>query len=200
MPNVDGIELCRTLKQDIATCHIPIILLTAKTAIEHRIQGIETGADDYIDKPFHFRFLEARIKNILESRDRLRERYRKEYIIAPGEVEAVSADEKFLTDVRKIVEERLSDPDLDVRELMSCAGLSRTNLFLKLKALTGYSPNEFIKSLRLEKAARLLKKTDYTINEIAYQVGFKYPKYFSTCFSQYHGLRPTEFRAKNTPA
>jgi DNA-binding response OmpR family regulator len=194
MPKIDGIELCRTLKQDIATSHIPIILLTAKTAVEHKIQGLETGADDYIDKPFHFRFLEARIKNILESRKKLRERYRNELIIKPEVVEARSGDEEFIIKIRQIVENNLDNPDLDVNVIIKEVGMSRTNFFQKLKELTGYTPNDFIKTLRMETAAQLLIKTDFTVSEIAYQVGFKYAKYFSTCFSQYHKISPSEYR------
>ena len=199
MPHTDGIELCRQLKNEVATSHIPIILLTAKTAIEHKIEGIETGADDYIEKPFHFRFLDARIKNILKSREKLRERYRRELILEPNKVTAASADEKFLMTIRGVVTERLSDPQLEIKHLASEAGLSRTNLFLKLKALTRYTPQEFIKTIRLEQAAQLLRKTDLTVSEIAYRVGFKYPKYFSTCFLQQYRLKPSEYRKSNQP-
>ncbi|MCK4385388.1 MAG: response regulator [candidate division Zixibacteria bacterium] len=200
MPNLDGIEMCRQLKENITTSHIPIILLTARSAIESKIEGIETGADDYIEKPFHFRFLDVRIKNILKSREKLRERYRKELILEPEEISVTSTDEKFLIKIRSVVEERLSNPDLEIRHLSSEAGLSRTNLFMKLKALTGYSPNEFIKTIRLEKASQFLRKTDMTISEIAYEVGFKYPKYFSTCYSRQFGMTPSEYRQQNRPA
>ncbi|MGC9364047.1 MAG: hybrid sensor histidine kinase/response regulator transcription factor [Fidelibacterota bacterium] len=194
MPNLDGIEMCRRLKDEITTSHIPIILLTAKATIEAKIQGIETGADDYIEKPFHFRFLNARIKNILKSREKLRERYRKELILEPEEVSVTSTDEKLLMSIRKLVEARLDDPTLEVGHLAVETGLSRTNLFIKLKALTGYSPGEFIRTIRLEKAAQYLEKSDMTVSEIAYAVGFKYPKYFSTCFHQYFGRTPSEYR------
>ncbi len=197
MPNLNGFDLCRLLKNDIATSHIPIILLTAKTAIEYKIEGIETGADDYIEKPFHFRFLDARIKNILRSREKLRERYRRELILQPNEISVVSTDEKFLMKIREIVEEHVDDPNLEIKQLASEAGLSRTNLFLKLKALTGYSPGEYIRTIRLEKAAQLLRKTELTIGEIAYQVGFKYPKYFSTCYHHQYGVTPSEYREQN---
>jgi len=194
MPKMDGVELCRQLKSDLATNHIPIILLTAKTAVESKIEGLETGADDYIEKPFHFRFLDARIKNILKSREKLRERYRRDLILEPTKISVESADEKFLMKIRNIITERLSDPDLTIKHLASEAGLSRTNLFLKLKALTGLTPQEFIKTIRLEQAAQLLHKTDLTVNEIAYQVGFKYPKYFSTCFQHQYRQTPSDYR------
>jgi AraC-like DNA-binding protein len=194
MPYLSGLELCRALKNDLKTSHIPIILLTARTAIEQKIEGIETGADDYIEKPFHFRLLEARIKNILKSREKLRERYRNEIILKPTAVSAVSTDEIFLVKIKHFIEEHLSDSELEIKQLSSEAGLSRTNLFLKLKDLTGYSPRELIKTIRLEKAAQLLLQTDITISEIAYQVGFKYPKYFSTCFCQRFGMTPSEYR------
>ncbi len=199
MPRIDGLELCRRLKNDIATSHIPIILLTARTAIDSKIEGLETGADDYIEKPFHFRFLDARIKNILKSREKLRERYRRELLLEPQKVSGDSADVKFLLTVRNVVISRLSDPNLVIRHLAAEAGLSRTNLFLKLKALTGLTPQEFIKTIRLEQAAQLLHKTNLTVAEIAYRVGFKYPKYFSTCFLRQFQQSPSDYR-KTKPA
>lgn len=196
MPNVDGIQMCHTLKEDITTSHIPIILLTAQSTIESKIEGIETGADDYIEKPFHFRFLDVRIRNILASREKLRERYRRELIMEPGEVKASSADELLLVKIRNFVEEQLANATLEIIDIANEVGLSRTNLFVKLKALTGYSPNDFIKTIRLEKACQILQKTDLTVSEIAYAVGFKYPKYFSTCFHQQFSLTPSEYREK----
>jgi signal transduction histidine kinase/DNA-binding response OmpR family regulator len=194
MPCLDGIELCRQLKNDFNTSHIPIILLTARTMIEHKIEGIETGADDYIEKPFHFRFLEARITNLLKSREKLRECYRKELILEPAAVAAASEDEKFLIKIRKFIEAHLANPELDVKLLTRELGISRTMLFVKLKELIGYSPNELIKIIRLEKAAQFLTKTDLTIGEISDKVGFSYSKYFSTCFLEKFGMTPTEYR------
>ncbi|MBN2357234.1 response regulator, partial [candidate division KSB1 bacterium] len=195
MPHLDGIELCRLIKDDLVTSHIPVILLTAQDALEYKIEGMETGADDYIEKPFHFRFLDARIKNILKTREMLRQQVQRELLLEPTGVPVVSADEKFLEKIKSIVEEKLSDAELDVQHLSSAIGISRTMLFVKLKELTGYSPKEFIRILRLKKGAQFLKNTDYTIAEIAYQVGFKYPKYFSTSFQQQFGKTPTEYRA-----
>jgi len=197
MPLLDGIEMCRQLKSDLATSHIPVILLTARAALDLKIKGLETGADDYIEKPFHFRFLEARIKNILQSREKLRERYRQELILQTAEIVPSSTDEKFLINIKKTVEEHLADDTLNIKQLSSEVGLSRTKLFIKLKALTGYSPKEFIRTMRLETASQLLKKTDLTVSEIAYQVGFKYPKYFSTCYQRQYHLTPSEYRARN---
>lgn len=196
MPNIDGLELCRWLKNDLATSHIPIILLTAKTGLENRIDGIEKGADDYIEKPFHFRFLDARIKNILKSREKLRERYRQELILQPRDVPVTSTEDRFLMKIRGVVEEHISDPELEVKHISNEAGLSRTNLYVKLKELTGYSPKEFIKTIRLKKAAQFLRKTDLTVSEIAYQVGFKYPKYFSTCYRRQFGITPSQYRER----
>ena len=197
MPYVDGIELCQSLKNDLSTSHIPIILLTARNEIETKIQGIETGADDYIEKPFHFRFLDARIKNILESRQALRSQYRKELLLEPKEMIATSEDEKLLVRIRDYVEEHLEDPELNVKHVSSDIGLSRTMLFVKLKELTGMSPQEFIRTLRLGRAAQLLTKTDSTVSEIAYQSGFKYPKYFSTAFQKQYGMTPSDFRLQD---
>jgi len=194
MPQMNGIEMCRCLKTDLTTSHIPVILLTARSGIEQKIEGLETGADDYIEKPFHFRFLDARIKNILKSRQKLQERYRQELLMQPTVIEAVSMDEKFLVKISELIEKRLADPDLEVKHLANEVGMSRTLLFAKLKELTGYAPKEFIKSIRLKKAAQYLQKTDFTIGEIAYRVGFIYPKYFSTCFLQQYGITPSAYR------
>ncbi len=196
MPVIDGLELCRQLKSDFTTSHIPIILLTAKTMIEHKIEGIETGADDYIEKPFHFRFLEARIKNLLKSREKLRERYRKELLLEPAAVIATSADEKFLKKIREFIETNMANPELDVKILTRELGMSRTMLFVKLKELVGFTPAELIKVIRLEKAAQFLIKTDLTIGEIADKVGFSYSKYFSTCFLEKFKMTPTEYRSR----
>ena len=197
MPKMDGIELCREIKSDILTSHIPVILLTAKTDMEYKIEGIEKGADDYIEKPFHFRFLDARIKNLLNSREQLREQYRREFIMEPKEQKVVSTDEKFLKKLMDIIEEHLDDPDLEVKHLSSLVGMSRTLLFRKLQELTGYTPKELIKIIRLRKACQLLSQSDLTVNEIAQEVGFKYPKYFSTCFHQQYGIPPSQYRILN---
>ena len=194
MPHLDGIQMCKKIKSQISTSHIPVILLSARSEVEDKIQGMEFGADDYIEKPFHFRFLDARINNILSSREMLRDRYRRELIVEPGQVKAFSGDEKLLVQIRDYVEEHLSDSDLGVNDLAFHVGVSRTMMFMKLKELIGYSPQEFIKVIRLKKAAQMLQKTDYTVSEIAYRVGFKYPKYFSTCFLQEYGKTPSEYR------
>ncbi len=198
MPGIDGIELCKRLKGEISTSHIPIILLSAKSEVEDKIQGMEFGADDYIEKPFHFRFLDARVTNMLKSRKMLQERYRKELIIEPSQVTPFSHDEKMLVQIRDYIEEHLSDPELGVNHLAYHVGVSRTMMFMKLKELIGYSPQEFIKAVRLKKAAQMLHKTDFTVSEIAYRVGFKYPKYFSTCFQQEYSKTPSEYRESET--
>lgn len=200
MPRKDGFELCRELKNDITASHIPIVILTAKSEIECKIEGIETGADDYIEKPFHFRFLEARIRNLLNSRERLRERYRKEFIMEPKDVDVISTDEKFLKSIVAFIENRLDDPDLCVNDLTKEVGLSRSMLFRKLHELTDITPNELIKMIRFQKASQLLHKSDLTVGEIAYRVGFRYPKYFSTSFQQYYGMTPSQYRLQTSPA
>ncbi len=195
MPEMDGLDLCARLKADLRSSHIPVILLTARSAVEQRIAGMETGADDYIDKPFSLQFLRARIANLLKNRDLLKERYRREFILEPGGSDVpASQDEELLGRIRQAVIENMSDPSLDVSALAVKCGLSRTALFDKLKALTGFSPNEFIRRIRLEKARRLLADTELNISEIAYSLGFNYPKYFSSSFQKDMGLSPSEFR------
>ncbi len=195
MPHMDGIELCRRIKNTMATSHIPVILLTAQETLEMKITGMDIGADDYIEKPFHFRFLLARIKNILTSRQKLREKFQRELLLEPAAVPTLSAEEDFLARLKAMVEEKLADADLDVQQLAVAIGLSRTMLFVKLKELTGYSPKEFIRIMRLKKAAQLLKNTDDTISEIAYRVGFKYPKHFGVSFRKYFGKTPSQYRS-----
>jgi signal transduction histidine kinase/ligand-binding sensor domain-containing protein/DNA-binding response OmpR family regulator len=194
MPKKDGYELCRTLKNDEKTSHIPIILLTAKAASENKIEGLETGADDYLIKPFEPKELVARVKNLIDLRRRLRERFKAAVPLKPGEVAVTSIDDAFLKKVMGIVEERLGNEAFSVEDLAGEAGMSRSQLHRKMTALTGQSPSDFIRYMRLHRAMELLKKNAGTVSEIAYTVGFSGVSYFTKCFREQFQLLPSEVK------
>lgn len=193
MPKIDGIELCNLLKTDERTSHIPIILLTALSSVEDRIRGLETGADDYIAKPFNRNELIARVKNLTEQRKLLQERFSKEVKIQPKDIAITSADEKFLNNLISFIENNLADPDLNVDSLIEKINLSRSQLHRKLKALTGLSTTEFIRTIRLKRAAQLLEQHHGTIAETVYAVGFNSLSYFSKCFQKQFNMTPKEY-------
>lgn len=195
MPEMDGIELVQKLKADKRTGHIPVILLTALTAEEQQIAGLETGANDYITKPFNFEVLQAKIKNLLHLNDTLKSTYTKQIKMLAPEVAVESADEKLLSRITSYLEENLTDSQLSVERLSKEVGMSRSTLYNKLLELTGQTPVEYIRSYRLDKAAALLEKSDMTISEIAYQVGFSTPNYFAKSFKNKFNMLPSEFVA-----
>ncbi len=192
MPKKNGYEVCRELKTDEKTSHIPIILLTAKSDIENKIEGLQTKADDYVTKPFIPRELLARIENIIESRKKLREKYNKEGILKPKDVTVNSIDEKFLNRLIEIVEIHLGNEKFGVEKLSDELGMSRSHLHRKLSALLDTGPNQFIRRFRLQRAHDLLKQNSATSSEIAYQVGFGSPSYFTKCFQEQFGYLPSE--------
>jgi signal transduction histidine kinase/ligand-binding sensor domain-containing protein/DNA-binding response OmpR family regulator len=193
MPKMDGIELCRRLKNDMRTSHIPIVLLTAKTSEESKIEGISEGADEYITKPFSINLLEVKIKTLISNRKKLKELFARQLSLNPSDITVTSADEKFLMKAMKIIEENISKPELTVEFLSDKVGLSRVHLYRKLMALTGTSPNEFIKSIRLKRAAQMLAQKKLNISEVCYQLGFQDPKYFSKCFKNQFGVLPSDY-------
>ncbi len=196
MPVLDGIRFCRKIKQNIKTCHIPIILLTAKSSIENQIEGMEIGADDYITKPFSMNLLEAKISNLIKTRKRLKEYYSKSLDIQPDSIAFNSLDKELLNKAVAIIEENLSDSNLSVDFFAREMGMSRSNLHLKLKAVTGESATDFIKKIRFGKATKLLEENKYSIAEVSYMVGFNSPSYFSTSFKKYFGYLPTDYLQK----
>ena len=193
MPKMDGIEMCRHLKKDIATSHIPIILLTARSGFTHELLGLDTGADDYITKPFQIEILRVRLHNLLDNRKKLREKLRKDLILEPSEVAVSDPDEQFLRQLMEIIETNITDSEFTVKSLAHSVGLSHSVLYRKIMALTNLTINDFIKNVRLKRAAQLLESNTYRINEVSYMVGFSSPKYFSTCFREYFGSTPKEF-------
>ena len=182
MPKKDGYEVCRDLKNDEKTSHIPIILLTAKAASENKIEGLETGADDYLIKPFEVKELIARIRNLIEVRRRLRERFSVGTVLKPGEIAVTSLDDAFLRRVIAVVEKNMGNEDFSVEDLGREVGMSRVQIHRKLTALTNQSAGEFIRYMRLHRAMDMLKKDSGTVSEIAYSVGFGSPAYFTKCF------------------
>lgn len=199
MPNMDGLELCQTLRTDEDTSHIPIILLTAKGSEEAQVSGLETGADDYIVKPFGSAVLLARINNLLASRQRLRERFARGISLEPKEITVTSADERFLQKAMDLLEENMGDYEFDVDAFTQMMPMSRSSLYRKIKALTGHSPSVFIRSMRLKRAAALLASGQLSVSEIAYQVGFLDMSYFSTCFKDQFQRTPSQYMAKHRP-
>lgn len=189
MPVMDGLELCKTLKGQFSTSHIPVILLTAKSLEEQRAEGYDSGADAYISKPFSEKVLFSRIGNLLKSRILLKEHY-----LETGESASRPQENDFLSRFRAKVQENISNEDLSVEQIGSELGLSRVQLYRKIKALTGYSPVELVRITRLKAAEQLLKTSDLTVSEIAYKVGFGTPSYFSKCFKELFGRQPGELR------
>lgn len=193
MPGMDGIKLCQVLKTDHRTSHIPVILLTAKNNMESRINGIKTGADAYISKPFDLRYLKAQIENLLAQRKQLRTLFSKKITLNPGEITTTSIDEKFLQKTLQIIDDYITDSNFSIEFLCKELGMSRSNLHLKIKALTDMSTSEFIKTIRLKRAAQLLSSGGYNVNEVVYMVGFTSPSYFTQCFKNLFKVLPHHY-------
>ncbi len=193
MPELDGIQLSKKIKQNITTCHIPIILLTAKSGTAHQIKGLEAGADDYVAKPFSIALLDAKVQSILKSRKRLKEYFSSSTEIVPENIAFNALDEAFLRQAITIIENHIGDSDFSVDKFSREIGMSRSNLYLKLKAITGESATDFVKRIRFNKATELLETRQYTVAQVAYMCGFNSPSYFSTAFKQYYGCMPTEY-------
>jgi signal transduction histidine kinase/ligand-binding sensor domain-containing protein/DNA-binding response OmpR family regulator len=193
MPVMDGIALTRKIKTDIKTSHIPIILLTAKADIESRIEGLDTGANAYIAKPFTTKLIEVQIHNILENRESLRKKFSKELVLQPSEIAITSLDEEFLQKAINMVEEHMSDTEFSVDSFIREMGMSRSRMHRKIKALTAQSTSEFIRTIRLKRAASLLEKSQQSIEEIAFAVGFNSTAYFTKCFKIQFGKTPSDY-------
>ena len=193
MPEIDGITMCNIIKSELETSHIPVIILTARSNLLFRIEGLETGADDYLTKPFNKEELWLKAKNMVSSRQRLREKFARNHNFDPKEITVTTADEHFLEKIMQVVEENIENTAFSVEQFAEELAVSRPLLFLKIKALTNQTPNNFIKSVRLKRAAQLLKQNEFQISEIAYMVGFKDPRYFSKCFQKEFGKTPSEF-------
>lgn len=193
MPGVDGYELCRVVKSDVSTSHIPVILLTARASEESIVEGLETGADDYVTKPFNTRVLRARIGNLIELRRQLQISLSREMVLQPARMTMSTMDREFLNDLQAVLEKNLSDPDFNVEELSKRLYMSRTTVYRKIQALSGETPTDFIRYFRLKRAAQLLKSNFGSVTEVAFEVGFNSRAYFTKCFKeQFHQL-PSEY-------
>ncbi|UOG77556.1 ATP-binding protein (plasmid) [Hymenobacter tibetensis] len=194
MPYMDGVALSRKLKSDKRTNHIPIILLTGLTQEEEQLRGLESGANDYLTKPFNFEILHARIKNLLELNRALKTTYTKQLQVVPSPVEIESSSEKFLNNVVLYIEKNLKNVNFSVEDLSDHFGMSRGSMYNKILELTGMPPVEFIRSLKLDRAAVLLQESDLTISEVAYRAGFATPHYFTKSFKTKFSILPSDYR------
>jgi CheY-like chemotaxis protein len=194
MPEMDGIELTNKIKTDIRISHIPVILLTAKSTLENRLEGLDVGADAYLSKPFHLKNLFAQIENLLKSRKLLREKFIKDDLVKPEEITLKSIDQKYLEKAITIVEKFIDDPVFTVEKFSKEMFDSRVQLYRKLKGLTGLSPNEFVRNIRIKRAAEILVKEGITVGEVMYRVGFSNRSYFNRCFRQVYDTSPLDYQ------
>lgn len=196
MPEMVGTELCAKIKENIKTSHIPVILLTSRSSLIYKIEGLESGADDYISKPFDLTEFKLRIKNLLVSKQRLKAKFSSEDSFTPSEIAVSSLDEQLLKKAFKVVEDNISNEQFDIPFFCAELGVSRTMLFTKIKAWTNFTPNEFIHEIRMKRAAQLLEQNKINISQISYKVGFNNPKYFSKCFQKKFGETPSQYQSK----
>ena len=198
MPKMTGIELCKQIKQDFETCHIPVVLLTARTAIEHTIEGLRIGADDYITKPFNVNLLISRCNNLVNSRIVLQEKFSKQPQTRVQMLATNPMDKDLLDRTVAIIEKNMDNAEFSLNDVIRELCISRTNFFSKMKAITGQTPNDFILTIRLKKAAYLLKNELFlSIAEVADRTGFSSPRYFSRCFKEVYGISPLFYRTGN---
>lgn len=201
LPGLSGADFIRLVKTDDRTCHIPVVVLTAKTNLETKLECLNLGADDYITKPFSATFLEARVANLLEQRSKLQTFFRERWLVNERKVDIEvpmpqphSRDEEFMERLMSVMEKNISNGSFSVEQFCSLAGYGRTVFFNKLKSLTGLSPNEYIREVRIKRAAQLLEVGEYTVSQITYMVGMNDSRYFSKCFKQRYHMTPTEYR------
>ena len=194
MPVMNGLEFTKRLKADTATSHIPVVLLTARSLSEQRKEGYYTGADSYITKPFSGQVLLSRIENLMRSRVMLRSVFASDKQEAEEEEKLNAADKSFVGRLRSAIQQNLGDSDFSVERLGEEIGLSRVQLYRKVKALTGQTPVELLRKARLTKARQLLEKTEKSVSEIAYEVGFTSPSYFNKCFKDEFDINPSSLR------
>jgi AraC-like DNA-binding protein len=181
------------LKQDERTSHIPVIILTAKASVESKIEGLSTHADDYVTKPFNSQELTLRIQNLLATRERMREKFSKAITVNPSELVTSSLDEKFLQKALSIVEQNMQEGEINAAVFCDEMAMSRANVHRKLKALTGQSVTQFMMSVKLKRAAQLLRQNAGSVSEIAYQTGFNNLSYFTRSFKDYYGTLPSMY-------
>ena len=196
MPGIDGYELCRRVKSDINTSHIPVILLTARTTDESKLQGLELGADDYVTKPFNMDVLLLRVQKLMEWSQKSHQQFRQKVDVSPSEITITPLNEKFVKSALKIVEDNIANSDFTVEMLAQQIGMSRSALYKKIMAVTGLGPAEFIRTVRIKRGKALLERSQMQITEIAYSVGFNSLKSFTMNFKAEYGLTPSEYLKK----
>ncbi|WP_071145170.1 hybrid sensor histidine kinase/response regulator transcription factor [Bacteroides ihuae] len=194
MPVMDGFEVTRRLKNEFHTCHIPIVLLTAHSSVEHQLEGIESGADAYITKPFSLKYLVKRVTKLIEQREQLKRRFSKELVIDGNLVTITDRDQAFMERIKEILEENYRDEHFTIDKFVELSSMKRTLFFKKIKGITGFSPNELIKLKRLNESAVLLREGNWTVSEVSYRVGFEDPYYFSKCFKAQFNCTPSKFK------
>jgi DNA-binding response OmpR family regulator/anti-sigma regulatory factor (Ser/Thr protein kinase) len=209
MPEMDGLELARRIREEVTTSHIPVVVLTARTDLDTQVEALKRGADDFITKPFSSTYLRARIENILQQRKKLQELFLstladyphskagRAYDVTPSEPLVESYDDKLMKNLMEVMEQNIDNSDLTVEELVSKIGIGRSVFFKKLKSLTGLAPIEFIREVRVKRAAQLIESGEYTISQVTYMVGCNDPRYFSRIFKQRFGMTPSEYRDKH---
>nr|WP_314896547.1 two-component regulator propeller domain-containing protein [uncultured Flavobacterium sp.] len=196
MPEMDGFDFCKNIKRDLRTSHIPVLMLTAKTEIEDRIEGIEVGADAYMVKPFDMRLLRLRLSQLITSRQLIFNKYFSLISEVPEGIKTLSLDKEFIEKVLNYIKENISNPDLNVESLATQLKLSRSQFYRKIKVLTNQTANEFLRNVRLQKAKQILEKDNVSISEVCYKTGFSSPSYFTKCFKSYFGILPTDVKIK----
>ena len=193
MPVMDGFELCKTIKSDLNYSHIPVILLTAKTNIQSKIEGMELGADAYIEKPFSVEYLQACASNLIQNREKLRRTFAQSPFVAANTMALTKADEDFIKRLNEVILANLNNPEFSMDDIADSLNMSRSNFYRKIKGVLDLSPNEYLRLERLKKAAQLLKEGEGRVTEICYMVGFNSPSYFAKCFQKQFGVLPKDF-------
>ena len=196
MPVMDGISLCKKLKSDIRTSHIPVILLTAKGGMENKMEGIAIGADDYIEKPFHLDFLLLRTKMLIKQREKNKKFYSEKEQISTTEITYNLVDETFLNELLTVIDSQLDNTDLSVHKVAELMHMDRTSLYRKIKAITGQTATSFVRQVRIKKAGQLLKEDRFNVSEVMYMVGFSHRSYFARSFKEQFGISPTDYKAR----
>lgn len=194
MPEMNGYKFCESIKNDLKTSHIPLLMLTAKARIDDRIEGIEKGADAYMVKPFDMRLLKLRVSQLITSRQLIFNKYFSLINDVPKNINTTSLDKEFIQKVLLYINENIGDPDLNVESLASELNLSRSQFYRKIKALTNQTASEFLRNIRLQKAKQIIEMGNTNISEVSYKVGFSSPSYFTKCFKNYFDLLPTDIK------
>lgn len=194
MPGMNGVELTGKLKEEFSTCHIPVIMLSSKSAVENQVEGLKVGAEAYVPKPFNSEILLSYIQSILAQRRKVREILESRVELKPDEVKVNSKDKEFIEQVLKLIEENLANPEFNVEKLAAKVFISRTLFYKKIKSITGYQPVELIRMMRLKKAAKYIETGEFTVSEVAYMVGYNDIRYFSTSFKKQFGISPSQYQ------